>query len=410
MIEKIQRRFILIAMVSLLVIIIAIMGFLNGMNFYTITSDADGILSILAENGGKFPEPEKRIPRMGQREPGHLGGFQMTEETRFETRYFFATFDESATTGVNIEHIAAISSQQAYSYASKALSSKKDSGYVDNFRYLVYQGENGAMVLFLDRQTQLQSATSLLIVSGGIALISMLAMFLLVYLLSRRAIAPMVESLHKQRRFITDAGHEIKTPLAIISANADVIEIENGPGEWTQSIRNQTERLGRLVANLLILSRMDEARPALNLQEISLSTLLSEIIEDFAPLAQTQGKALLADIQRDILYKGDPDALRELFSILIDNALKYSSGDIRISLKRPNKKIHFDISNPADNLEAESTALLFDRFYRPGGSRDRASGGYGLGLSIAKAIVEAHRGRISAHSDDGAILHFTVSL
>lgn len=222
----------------------------------------------------------------------------------------------------------------------------------------------------------------------------------------------MAESYEKQRRFITDAGHELKTPLTIIGADLDLVEPELEGNEWLQDIRCQVRRLAGLTQDLIYLSRMEEETPPIQPIEFPLSDLTEEMAQSFQGLAKAQGKGLVLSIQPMLSYTGDENAIRQLLSILLDNALKYTpdDGEVEIALKKEGRMIRLSVSNTIDRpMEREMLDRLFDRFYRGDQSRSSQTGGYGLGLSIAKGIVLAHRGKIRAESS-GASLSVIVSL
>lgn len=255
----------------------------------------------------------------------------------------------------------------------------------------------------------LQQATLFLIISCIVALVTLICVFILVSVFSKKAINPIIESMQKQKQFITDAGHEIKTPLAIISANADVLELTSGKNEWITSIRNQSNRLDRLVKNLLMLSKMNENLD-LVFSDFDLSKVAVEITKSFQVIAEKQNKKLLMDVQSSVMLKGEENGIRQLISTLVDNAIKYSNdnGTIKISLRSIKKSIKIEVYNTVDSIDKENLNKLFDRFYRSDSSRSRETGGYGIGLSIAKSIVEIHRGKIFAKSEDGKSICFTV--
>ncbi len=234
--------------------------------------------------------------------------------------------------------------------------------------------------------------------------------FILVSVFSKRAINPVVRNMEKQKRFITDAGHEIKTPLAIISANTDVLELTTGESEWITSIRNQIGRLDKLVKNLLLLARMEEGNIERTRQEFDLSRCVKRIANSFLAVAESQSKRLSISIVPHIQLHGEEGAMEQLISTLLDNAMKYSdtNGEIRISLMPLKKGIKLEVYNTVEYIESKNLDRFFDRFYRADESRSRETGGYGIGLSIASSIVEAHHGRISVHSDDGRSVIFTV--
>ena len=222
----------------------------------------------------------------------------------------------------------------------------------------------------------------------------------------------MAESYEKQKRFITDAGHELKTPLTIIDADAEILEMDLGENEWVRDIQGQVKRLTGLTRDLIYLSRMDEEQSRPQLVEFPLSDLVRETAQPFQTLAKTQGKSLDLRVQPDLSLQGDEKALGHLVTILLDNALKYSpaGSGISLSLERQGKYARLTVANPTDSPLPGDLNQLFERFYRADPSRNSQTGGHGLGLSIAQAIVSAHKGKLTAASPDGASLVMTALL
>jgi len=417
MIKKLQHKFIMITMLSLTLVLLLLVSSINIINFIHTNRRINGAIQILSDNQGKFPKFEKKkIPKRNDKNPPIRKpnfGFQMNEETPFETRYFTVKTKENGNIReIDTSHIAAVSSKDAADYTEKVLSTGKDEGFTGIYKYAVVKQDYGYLLIFLDCRSQLQTAYFVLIISIAVAIGTLLLMFILVSIFSRRAIKPIILSMEKQKQFITDAGHEIKTPLAIISANADVLELTNGNNEWITSIRNQTSRLDKLVKNLLMLSKMDEDTVQMMFHDFDLSKAVTEIAGSFEALAKTQDKNLILNITPGIIFHGDEDSIHQLISTLTDNAVKYSSpnGVIRISLTTVKKGIKLEVYNTVQALPAKNLNLLFERFYRADSSRSRETGGYGIGLSIAKSIVEAHHGKITVKSQDGKSVCFTVFL
>ena len=405
MIKKLQRKFIMITMGSLLLIMLLLVGSINAINLYHVTQRVDGIIEVLSENQGKFPKYEKNsLPKINR-------NFDMNEETQFETRYFVVEVNEDGSFDkINISHIAAVTTEDAKEYANKVISDDDDSGYEGVYKYTVVDKDSGYMIVFLDCRNQIRTATEFLFISLGVALITLVLMFILVSVFSKKAIQPIIESMEKQKQFISDAGHEIKTPLAIISANADVLELTGGENEWITSIRNQTNRLDKLVKNLLTLSKMEEDSVKLVFTDFNLSETVLETASSFESVAEAKNKTLVMDIQPALKIHGDEGSIHQLISTLVDNAMKYSDeeGTIKVSLSARRKGARIEVYNTTDSIDKENLDKLFDRFYRADYSRSRETGGYGMGLSIAKSIVEAHHGKITVKSEDGKSICFTV--
>lgn len=407
MYRRLQRRFVAIAMGSLLLIITVIIGTINIYNFYYMNSIANRLLNQLADNDGRFPEYNQK--EQADSTPGF--DYQITPETSFETRYFTVRVSSGETDiEVDTSSIAAISSEQAKLYAEAVLSGRDSAGYQDFYKYLVVEHSDSTLIIFLDRYPQIQSVRSFLGISCLIAVLSLTVMFILVSLLSKRAIEPVIESAEKQKQFVTDAGHEIKTPLAIISANTEVLELYHGKNEWTASIHKQVNRLDTLVKSLLTLSKMEEEKIQLIFTEFSASELVWESVISFEALAKGQGKHFDVNIQPDLTVNGDESGFRQIVSILLDNAVKYTrdQGKISVTLQRQGKAVSLEVCNISDTLPEGDLNRLFDRFFRADPSRSQESGSYGIGLSIAKAIVQTHKGKIAVHRENDDRICFSV--
>lgn len=397
----------MITMGSLALVVFILLASINVVNLYKMDREVNGAIKILSDNQGEFPKYRNGIESSSEQK----FGFQMTAETQFETRYFIVKVDKDGSViDADTRHVAAVTSDNVASYANKVLSSGPKSGLKNIYKYAVIDEPYGHMLIFIDCRTQLQQATSVLLISCSVALVTLLLVFILVSVFSKKAINPIIKSMEKQKQFITDAGHEIKTPLAIISANADVIEMTSGKNEWITSIRNQTQRLDKLVKNLLMLSKMNEDDIKLLFTDFNLSASVADIVVPFEVIAEKQNKKFIMNIQPELKFYGEEGSIRQLVSTLVDNAMKYSNekGTIKISLSGTKRGAKIEVYNTADNIDKKNLDKLFDRFYRADSSRSRETGGYGIGLSIAKSIVETHHGKIFAKSEDGKSICFTV--
>lgn len=429
MIKRLQRKFILVTMVSVIAVLSVIMIAINVINYSKIRSDVDNLLKVLSDNDGRFgnigEHGDEPLEELGDnsnnekpfiKEPGGKKDFMMphgnhmTAETPYETRFFsvFLDWDENVMR-IDTRNIAAVDDDQAQSYAIKALT-KKTTGYIEEYRYRVTATDTGILVIFIDCHNRLQTARAFLRASLIISLIGVVAVFVLVYILSQWITRPIAESYEKQKRFITDSSHEIKTPLAVISANTEVVEMLYGEGEWTDSIKNQVDKLSNLTKNLTQLARMDEAGVKLQREMFNLSDAVADVAESFVVLAKSKNKDMSLDVEEGISYNGEEKSIRQLISILLDNAVKYSDGEIKLTLKKAKGKIEIDVYNTATDIDAGNLDHYFDRFYRADKSRSKEIEGFGIGLSIAKSIVELHGGRISAKSVDGKSVEMVVVL
>lgn len=413
MIRKLQKKFVMITMVSMFLIILLLIGTINAINIYQMNHKINGALTILSQNQGTFPKYDKD---KGKPPRDNIGfGFQINEETQFETRYFTVKLNTVGTADeIDTGHIRAISTEAAKEYAEDVFSKGKTSGFKGIYKYILVEQNYGYLVIFIDCSNSIQTVTVFLVISIVTAIATLLLMFILISVLSKKAINPIIESIEKQKQFITDAGHEIKTPLAIISANADVLELTGGGSEWILSIRNQITRLDKLVKNLLLLSKMDEGTKKMHFAEFDISKTVTETAGSFNAVAETQNKIFLVEVQEGLRLLGDESSIQQLVSTLVDNAIKYASvnGRIRVSLTSYKKGIKLEVFNTTDMdkdaLSKENLNRLFDRFYRADNSRARETGGYGIGLSIARSIAEVHHGKITARCENGNEICFAV--
>ena len=222
-------------------------------------------------------------------------------------------------------------------------------------------------------------------------------MLLLVVLLSRRAIDPVVRSAQQQKQFITDASHELKTPITVITTSLKVLEMDVGKRKWIDKALGQTEKLTSLVNSLVSLSRMDEEESPLHMEDFPISGTVAETAESFRDFALTRGHTLELSIAPDLTYRGDEYAVRQLVSILLDNAVKYALPDtpIALSLEKSRRGVVLRTANHCDTSQPIDTTKLFDRFYRADPSRSKSQG-FGIGLSLARSITEGHHGAITA--------------
>ena len=385
----------------------------------------------------------------------------ISPESQFDTRYFTVTINSKGDVeNIDTSKIASVSSENAAQYAKKLWKSGKrgdgKNGFSESFKYLTVGEGDSTMYIFLSCQRELSTIRTYVLASVGISVFGLAVVFVMIYFFSGKILKPVLESYEKQKRFITDASHEIKTPLTIIDANTEVIEMMEGENEWTSSTRKQVARLTSLTEKLVFLSRMDEEATKLKMLEFSLSDAILDTAEPFKAIARTKGKKLTIDVTDGILYTGDEKTIRQLVSILLDNAMKYSgcssvsfeksninkknlnktnfnktylnkttqtqndcvttidpASEIEISLKPSGKNRIITVWNTVDetaNIKKGRQDMLFERFYRTDTSHNSKTGGFGIGLSAAYAIVKAHKGKITAESKDGRSIKFTIVL
>lgn len=424
MIKRLRRKLVVACMVSLAIVLTVILGGVNLMSYHKVVSDADVVLALLDANGGVFPKshgwpedaPTDEIPpdSTTAEKQAPLGQRVMSPETPFESRFFSVLLGEDGQAiQIDTGQIAAVDEEEAVVYAQNVSASGRSSGFWGNYRYLLCDDEQGVLIIFLDCGRSLSSFRSTLLTSVLLALFGLVSVLVLLLILSKRIVWPVAESYEKQKQFITDAGHELKTPMTIISADADLAEMECGENQWISDIRRQAQRLTGLTNDLIYLSRMEEEQPKLQIIVFPLSDVVEEMAQSFQSLAKSQEKEFFLHIQPMLSFAGDEKSMRQLLSILLDNALKYSpaGGQLKLVLEKQGRTIVLAVSNTsAQPVDQDKLSHLFDRFYRTDQSRSSQTGGYGLGLSIARSIVLAHKGKIRVESADGRTLTFMIHL
>ncbi len=418
MIKKLRRKFILAAMLSLLIVLGLLIGIINVLNYRSVIAEADDALLFVSEPDAiKIPmQPDNpEAPDGFKRDDGRGRGQRrdFNGETPFQWRYFSVTLeDDGACSAVDLQNVVTVDEQTAVEMAQAAAKKGREKGFSGEYRYLRVPEDAGTRWVFLNRARELATAREFLLTSSLISLAGFVMVFLLLLPLSARIVRPIAQSYEKQKRFITDAGHELKTPITIIRADADVLEEDVHGNEWIADIRTQTGRLSALTNDLIYLSRMEEEGTKPQMTDFPLSEVVQETAQPFFALARTQNKTFTVEIQPLVTLHGDEKSIRKLVSILLDNAMKYSpeGGSIALSLKKAGRQSRLSVTNTAESVEKGSADRLFDRFYRADASRNSETGGFGLGLAIAKAVVEAHKGKIHAYSDDGASLTVEATL
>lgn len=417
MLKKMRWHFILAAMLAVFIMLVVVLTGINGWNAYTTARRADQRIQEIYtfETGNGQGIPENIRPEVGPEEEArnkNLPG-NHDPEAPYTTRFFIVKLDsEENVTDVSTDFIASVTTEEAEEYARSVISRTGQQGYYKNYRYRVISEENDNIVIFLNTAMELHSVRNVLLISCLVGVLCFLIVFLLVFLLSRRAMQPYIRNIERQKRFITDASHEIKTPLTSIATSVDVIAMEHGEDEWTQNIHRQTAKMSRMVADLVTLSRLDEENPFSEKVEFSLSDAAWEVAEPFASLAKAEGKSYSQRIEENLTLQGNPDSIRQLISILLDNAMKYSDekGEIRLDVYQVHGKRKIEVFNTCILEDTRNLSRWFERFYRPDDSRSRKTGGTGIGLSIAQAVAEAHGGKIKVKSKDGRSILFQVSL
>lgn len=403
MLKQLKIRFILLAVVSMTVTLVLAFTAVNITLRVRLSARVDNVIDVLYENGGSFP-----IARHFDRDA------DIHNETPFETRYYVAYVGEERTIiSADYTHIAIKNIEGVSRQINAILSSDKQRGYVDSYRYGRFDSSFGEMIIVVDCTTDLSTVDTLLTITLVTIISCIAAVLVILTVASKRVLRPFEENREKQRRFITDAGHELKTPIAIIQSNAEVMEMIDGENKWLSNIKAQTARMSRLVKELIELSKMDEQiLSEKEKQHIVLSEIVYNSVESFRVPAESKGIELKADIAPNVAVMGDLEDIVRLVGILLDNAIKYADDRKEVSVKlfQKSKKAFIVVSNTCAGLDRASVPKFFDRFYRSDLSRSSETGGYGIGLSMAQMIVQNHRGKLSAAYSDDEVITFTAEL
>lgn len=398
MIKKLKKKFILLATSSLLLLMTVLLCAINIINFSAVKQNADSILSLFS-----YSEMSFIFDFLPQ---------GMSPEIPYEARYFTVLVsDKGAIIKADLEKVVSVSSEDLIRYVSKALAKKAERGFTEDYRFAKFESLGYTRIVFLDCGRQLDSFYRFMTISVLIGFGGCILVFVIFLLAANRIVRPIAESYTKQKQFISDAGHEIKTPLTVIAANTDLLEADIGENECISDIREQAKRLTALTNELVSLSRMEESDAVMLKSEFPVSELVSETASSFRALAASQKKNFTMDIADGISMNGSPDAIRQLVSILLDNAFKYSpaGGTVDIKMTSSKKDVVITVSNTTvSQIRKEDTARVFDRFYRTDDSRNSETGGHGIGLSLAKAITDAHGGKITAETQNGADFNVTA--
>lgn len=405
MMGRLRRKFVLVAMISVTLVLAGMIAAINVANYGNVCSRAEERLELLVQGGGTFPQDE-RDGSAGTLQgdayrPGAHGVISHSLEAPFETRYFTVVLDARGdAVSVNIERIAAVTEEDALTYARELARRGSTSGFSGAYRYIAVDvadaetdgavegaasdaGAGGAadgdtMYIFLDCTRDLDSFIAFLRMSIAVSVLGWLLVFALV----------------------------------VVQASNEVLEIEHGEDEWTRSIGDQASRLGALTERLVFLARMDEGSSTLEMGDVSLSDVVDATVELYRPVAESRGKRLSADIAPDVVCRGDRVALSQLMELLLDNAPRYAAEGsvIDVSLSQRGRQREIAVSNACEVMPEGDLERLFERFYREDTSRSSQTGGSGVGLSVARAIAEAHGGTVRASRRGGDTIVFTVRL
>ena len=409
MIDKLKKKFILINMILVSIVLVITFIGVYAFTYNKLSNTSNWILKKVIEEKGHDENRKRKIggEKIRVHSQSHLNNLTFLVELNNENQI------------INIidKNIEIVDEETLKKIVLDCVESKKDYGIIINedLRYLKHKNKNGLEIAFIDRSDEIDTLNSLITTSILVGVLSLSAFFIISIFLSKWAIKPAEEAFDREKQFIADASHELKTPLTTILANSEILlshknETISSQIKWIEYIKLESERMRGLVNDLLFLTKLGYKENIISFKEINLTDLVWSVILPFESLIFENNKKLESNIDSDIFFMGNENQIKQLVVILVDNAIKYCSekGTIKISLNKNQNKINMCVNNSGAPIPKEEQKYIFERFYRVDKSRVREKGGYGLGLSIAKEIVELHKGQISVISDEKSGTTFKI--
>lgn len=412
MLKKLKLKFLLLSSATLLIFILITISTINLLTYNNIIRESDKVIEVIS-----FSKDFSHMPNNKPNDNLNDDKFnpdKMNGNPLDENSFFIIILDiNNNIISIDTSRDSSITNDDVTNYKDLAFSKEKDRGFINNYRYIIFNNNNVKKLIFLDCDKKLNLFFDFLLISCTIALSIFIITVFVFYLLSERIIRPFAINYEKQKRFITDASHEIKTPLTIISTNIDILEMEYGSNECTADIHYQISNLKDLTNKLVFLSKSEENYESLNMIEMPISDITLEVVSSFKNYITSENKKLIINIQPLLTLKCNDNSIRQLISVLLDNAVKYSpnNSEIIFDCYKQNHNIVISVANKSlHKISEDKIKNLFDRFYRPDSSRNSNTGGHGIGLSIAKAITTAHNGKININIKNDNIFNIIVQL
>lgn len=411
MIKRTRRKFILSTMAVMALLLLLLLGAVNLVMYFSGEHQATGLMEQLARSDGALRRDEIGNPLPPQDSPSSFEPFRGAAPRNISDFSVKLGFDGTVL-AVLPDAPYGLTSDEIHSLVSAALSSGASEGSLGQFRFLSAARTYGSILVFHDTQFERSVQLRLLLITGAIFLLSLAAVFPLSCGLARWAVHPVQEAFQKQRQFIADASHELRTPVTVIRANAELLESEIGENRWLSPIISESRRMQQQISDLLLLAKYDIAGQNFERQPLDLAKLVEGALLSFECLAYERGITLRSELPGALPLVGDGARLRQLCAILLDNAIKYtpSGGEISVSLLSRGHGALLTVRNTGAGIPEAEREKIFERFYRTDRSRARETGGFGLGLAIAQQIVLSHGGKISVGGREGEYTEFTVHL
>lgn len=383
--RHLQFRFVLLSMSAIAILLISIVGFSIWLNYHQITKNADRLI-VLSRTNPASPELESLH---------YISAIYKIEEKSID---------------IDLSHSSLNKKELINGYIKTIMNNKKDKGYINNYRYILYRTQKEIRVTLLSRQANLEALKNNAISLITTSLCGMLITLIILIIISGNVVEPLVKNSQRQKEFITSASHELKTPITVINADGELLKEQIGNNKWLEDILKQNNILKDMTNRLVYLTNVEEKDDFFTMIDFPISDLVENISSSFMSIAKKDNKKFEIDIENNLSYIGDERAIRELITILLDNAFKYVSkqGDIKLSLKKEKNYIKLIVQNSIENIDSKEIEKFTDRFYR--GSNSGKAKGFGIGLAVGKAIVEAHKGELRSEIIDGKRINFIVIL
>ena len=404
MTKSLKKRFIIFTMIAVTSLLLFLIIAINGLNWIMLDNQSDMVLETLMDADGSFNKMDfERPPPFSQ---------PLDMDKMRASRFFIVQSDENGNIiDVNIDQISAIDRETAKKYALKVLMTNDTHGRIDGYKFATKKTVNGQVIFFIDSSEQILNFLTVMFACTAIALLCWIILLIIVILLSGKVVRPVIAGIEKQKQFITNAGHEMKTPLAIIQSNNDTMALIHGENKYNVYIRSQTKRLNVLMSNLLTLAKLDE-EVALPTEPLNISNITNEFITSYAEEIQARNISFRTQLEPDIIIRTNKDSFRQALTVLLDNALKYTpdGGYILLTLSKSGKHILIVEENTCNTLPEPNPERLFERFYRgdPARTQTEKPSGYGIGLSAARAICENLGGSLTAEYPTTESIRFTA--
>ena len=404
MIKTLRKKFIFFAMASVTVLLVTLLLSIYGFTWILFDRQENKVLEMLVNSNGVLLKPnQKDLPQYHL--PPEL-------DIMRSIHFFTVTADrDGQIISCDLNQIRFVTDAEAREIAKKVLEKSSSSGRIDCYKYRVKKTDENQIIYFLDLTREQLTLRTVVLTSSILAVISWVAAFVFSFFFSANFVHPIMSGLEKQKQFITNAGHEIKTPLAVIQSNNDAMMLIHGENKYNRNIKAQVNRLGELTSNLLMQARLDEEAELVK-EHINISELAGEVIQPFKDSAEIQGISVKSSITPDIIFSTNRQAFTQLLTVLMDNAVKYTTekGNIFFSLSQESKSVTIIEENSCDPEMNVTQEYLFERFYRADSARthNEQRSGYGIGLSVARSICESLGGELSACYPKKGVIRFTA--